>query len=137
MSFALYNVKFDGDLSIRAVNGNYEPISNRVNDENCTSDPVPSECWNNYSFWTSYPTEEATPLSSLFDEQKTVETVNDDIASKPAGLGVYLKCGAAELKFNMSAFEQRSMHLLNAVPNSLFMLMMVSHFSVLFCKFYL
>jgi hypothetical protein len=132
MSFALYKVKFDGDIFVRAVTGNYESKSYRVNDDNCTSAPLPSECWNNYSIWDEYSSNPATPLSSLFDEPKTVKTVNDDIASKPSGLGVYLKCGAAELKFDVSTIEQRSMHLLNAVPNSLFMLMMVYHFPVYF-----
>jgi hypothetical protein len=129
MSFALYKVKFDGDLSVRQVSGNNDPSSDPVNDDNCTS-----ECWNN-SAWDGYSTNPATPLSSLFAEPNTVETVNDDIASKPAGLGVYLKCGAAELRFNVSAIEQRSLHLLNSVPNSLFMLMMVIIFLLYFCRF--
>ena len=98
----MYRIRFDDDVYLRNVSGDF------------SRDNI---SWDNVS-WGVYTTNNATLLSSMFDN-KSIFDLNLDILAASSGLGIAFKCGETKLKLNTSDKTFKSLYLTKSVANPL------------------
>ena len=100
-SFAVYRIKFDGEVYLRKVSGNYSGGLDSVT-------------------WEDYTSNDATLLSAMFND-KTIFGLNSAISAEPSGLGIAFTCQDTKLKLNATGNEKQKnpLYLTKPVTNPL------------------